>query len=221
MTKLDKFKAELTNIETQTEAARQEHIKASDSININQTKFYETNSLVSDVENKLNNLNEKITRLAALKETSKSKLQDYETQQAQLNIQLNESTTELHESKSKQSKLIESLADLKENFIATETDYLKSVDEWTVSNRKLQELNEQLNIENATLSLSTEIIKDLNERTQILQAEVLQLKENKIDTNKPKELVEAEQKLNNIEVEVVEGKKILMCLCRHTTVVVF
>lgn len=210
MTKLDKFKAELTNIETQTEAARQEHIKASDSININQTKFYETNSLVSDVENKLNNLNEKITRLAALKETSKSKLQDYETQQAQLNIQLNESTTELHESKSKQSKLIESLADLKENFIATETDYLKSVDEWTVSNRKLQELNEQLNIENATLSLSTEIIKDLNERTQILQAEVLQLKENKIDTNKPKELVEAEQKLNNIEVEVVEGKKILI-----------
>ena len=210
MTKLDKFKAELTNIETQTEAARQEHIKASDSININQTKFYETNSLVSDVENKLNNLNEKITRLAALKETSKSKLQDYETQQAQLNIQLNESTTELHESKSKQSKLIESLADLKENFIATETDYLKSVDEWTVSNRKLQELNEQLNIENATISLSTEIIKDLNERTQILQAEVLQLKENKIDTNKPKELVEAEQKLNNIEVEVVEGKKILI-----------
>ena len=74
--KLDKHKAELTHIESEAEGARQSHIQASDAININQAKFYETNSAVTDVENRLNNLNEKIARLSQLKENSQIKFQE-------------------------------------------------------------------------------------------------------------------------------------------------
>ena len=94
--KLDKHKAELTHIELEAEDARQSHIQASDAININQAKFYETNSAVTDVENKLNNLNEKIVRLSQLKENSQIKFQEYETLGTQLASQLTDSNKDLN-----------------------------------------------------------------------------------------------------------------------------
>ena len=207
--KLDKHKAELTHIESEAEGARQSHIQASDAININQAKFYETNSAVTDVENRLNNLNEKIARLSRLKENSQIKFQEYETSHTQLTGQLEESNRELNENNQKLSKLAEDLELTKSEFILSELSYQKSSEQWNASNKKLQEIREQYNIENATIELSKEIIKDLSSRIQSLHEELEGLKEEEVDSNKPEELTNLEQHEKDLSNQVIEYKKSL------------
>jgi chromosome segregation protein len=192
--KLDKHKAELTHIESEAEDARQSHIQASDAININQAKFYETNSAVTDVENKLNNLNEKIVRLSQLKENSQIKFQEYETLGTQLASQLTDSNKDLNTNQARLSQLNDELEATKAAFMTAEKVFKQAEEEWTESTSKLQELTEQFNIENATIELSEDIIKDLNTRIELLSQELKALKVAKVDVQKPEQLLNAEKK---------------------------
>ena len=191
--KLDKHKAELTHVESEAEAARQEHIQASDAINVNQAKFYETNSAVTDVENRLNNLNEKIARLSQLKENSQIKFQEYETLHNQLASQLDESDKELVDNNQRLSQLADDLEVSRTEFVAAETSYKQADAQWSQSNTRLQELGERSNVENATIELSEEIIKDLHTRIQLLDDELKELKEGEVEVKKPEELIDAEK----------------------------
>ena len=196
--KLDKHKAELTHIESDAEAARQSNIQASDAINVNQAKFYETNSAVTDVENRLNNLNEKIARLSQLKENSQIKFQEYETLHNQLASQLDESDKELVDNNQRLSQLADDLEVSRTEFVAAETSYKQADAQWSQSNTRLQELGERSNVENATIELSEEIIKDLHTRIQLLDDELKELKEGEVEVKKPEELIDAEKKEQDV-----------------------
>ena len=214
--KLDKHKAELTHIELEAEDARQSHIQASDAININQAKFYETNSAVTDVENKLNNLNEKIVRLSQLKENSQIKFQEYETLGTQLASQLTDSNKDLNTNQVKLSQLNDELEATKATFMTAEKVFKQAEEEWTESTSKLQELTEQFNIENATIELSEDIIKDLNTRIELLSQELKALKVAKVDVQKPEQLLNAEKKGVDADEQIAVLKSSLEKITKQT-----
>ena len=195
---LDKYKADLTNIEAAVETARQEHIQASDSINISQAKFYEMNSSVTDTENRLNNLNEKIARLAQLKESSQNKFNEYESLNEQLTNQLNENEADLSKNQQRMTALSQQLEENREQHNNAEDHFKKANQYWQESSKKLQSMVEQLNVESATVDLSEGIIRDLNSRIASLGVELKGLESTLIEVNKPEALQDCEDALKNM-----------------------
>lgn len=204
---LDKYKAALTNIEAAVETARQEHIRASDSINISQAKFYEMNSSVTDTENRLNNLNEKIARLAQLKESSQNKFNEYESLNVQLTNQLNENEADLSKKQQQMTALSQQLEENREQHNNAEDRFKKANQYWQESSTKLQSMVEQLNVESATVDLSEGIIRDLNSRIVSLGVELKGLESTLIEVNKPEALQSCEDALKNIATALDDANR--------------
>ena len=106
---------------------------------------------------------------------------------------MDESDKELIDNNQRLSQLADDLEVSRTEFVAAETSYKQADAQWSQSNTKLQELGERSNIENATIELSEEIIKDLHTRIQLLDDELKELKEGEVEVKKPEELINAEK----------------------------
>ena len=195
-TEIEKQKAELSHVEALVEQARQEHISSSDQINNAQASFYEINSQVTDVETRLNNLNEKLQNIARIKEGSEEKFNQFDTLYSNYEFEINESHKQLKNEKTKLIENQDTLNKIRKEFLEIENQYNADVALWQSVLENWQKIKEQSSIETATLDLTHNIINDLNLRQNSLSDELSKLNQDDAEINKPQGLIEFDNKLS-------------------------
>jgi chromosome segregation protein len=206
-TELEKQKAELSHVETLVEQARQEHILSSDQINNAQASFYEINSQVTDVETRLNNLNEKLQNIAQIKEGSEEKFNQFDTLYSNYEFEINESHKQLKNEKTKLIENQDTLNKIRKEFSEIENQYNTDVALWQSVLENWQKIKEQSSIETATLDLTHNIINDLNTRQNSLSEELSKLNQDNVEVNKPQVLIELDNKLSDLTDKSEKNKQ--------------
>jgi chromosome segregation protein len=206
-TELEKQKAELSHVEALVEQARQEHISSSDQINNAQASFYEINSQVTDVETRLNNLNEKLQNIARIKEGSEEKFNQFDTLYSNYEFEINESHKQLKNEKTKLIENQDTLNKIRKEFLEIENQYNADVSLWQSVLENWQKIKEQSSIETATLDLTQNIINDLNLRQNSLSDELSKLNQDDAEINKPQGLIELDNKLSDLTDKSEKNKQ--------------
>ncbi|MEL0105118.1 MAG: AAA family ATPase, partial [Methylophilaceae bacterium] len=206
-TEIEKQKAELSHVEALVEQARQEHISSSDQINNAQASFYEINSQVTDVETRLNNLNEKLQNIARIKEGSEEKFNQFDTLYSNYEFEINESHKQLKNEKTKLIENQDTLSKIRKEFSEIENQYNADVALWQSVLENWQKIKEQSSIETATLDLTHNIINDLNLRQNSLSDELSKLNQDDAEINKPQGLIELDNKLSDLTDKSEKNKQ--------------
>ncbi|MEL0056135.1 MAG: AAA family ATPase, partial [Methylophilaceae bacterium] len=206
-TEIEKQKAELSHVEALVEQARQEHISSSDQINNAQASFYEINSQVTDVETRLNNLNEKLQNIARIKEGSEEKFNQFDTLYSNYEFEINESHKQLKNEKTKLIENQDTLNKIRKEFLEIENQYNADVALWQSVLENWQKIKEQSSIETATLDLTHNIINDLNLRQNSLSDELSKLNQDDAEINKPQGLIELDNKLSDLTDKSEKNKQ--------------
>ena len=206
-TEIEKQKAELSHVEALVEQARQEHISSSDQINNAQASFYEINSQVTDVETRLNNLNEKLQNIARIKEGSEEKFNQFDTLYSNYEFEINESHKQLKNEKTKLIENQDTLNKIRKEFLEIENQYNADVALWQSVLENWQKIKEQSSIETATLDLTHNIINDLNLRQNSLSDELSKLNQDDIEVNKPQGLIELDNELSDLTDKSEKNKQ--------------
>jgi chromosome segregation protein len=206
-TEIEKQKAELSHVEALVEQARQEHISSSDQINNAQASFYEINSQVTDVETRLNNLNEKLQNIARIKEGSEEKFNQFDTLYSNYEFEINESHKQLKNEKTKLIGNQDTLSRIRKEFSEIENQYNADVSLWQSVLENWQNIKEQSSIETATLDLTQNIINDLNLRQNSLSDELSKLNQDDAEINKPQGLIELDNKLSDLTDKSEKNKQ--------------
>ncbi|MDA0731043.1 MAG: chromosome segregation protein SMC [Proteobacteria bacterium] len=196
---LEKQTAQLRTIEAEVELLRQTHIKTNDAVSNSQAKFYEANAAVTNTENKLNNLKEKIQNLVKLKEGSALKLQEFDLLTTEYDLQLAETKKIFESEKQKLTEETANLAEIKDLFSAIENKYSTDNKKYNETNSQWLQLKERLNVESATIELTEKIIADLSNRTNLLKEELSQINVNISGLEKPEILKKLEIELASIK----------------------
>ncbi len=196
---LEKQRSLLTSIEKNIEDTRQEFNEATDKINLAQASFYEKNSLVSDGENKLANLKDKIERQKNLKLQNQEKIEKLNELEQQLSNQKTQNESILADETKKSNLSKETLNDLLKKFESAEISNKLAINEYEQSNNKLQTSTEKLNISLTALEFIQNNIAELNLRIDNLESELVSLHSDIHEIKKPHELTVIEIEIKNNE----------------------
>jgi len=196
---LEKQRSLLTSIEKNIEDTRQEFNEATDKINLAQASFYEKNSLVSDGENKLANLKDKIERQKNLKLQNQEKIEKLNELEQQLSNQKTQNESILADETKKSNLSKETVNDLLKKFESAEISNKLAINEYEQSNNKLQTSTEKLNISLTALEFIQNNIAELNLRIDNLESELVSLHSDIHEIKKPHELTAIEIEIKNNE----------------------
>ena len=199
---LEKQSSLLTSIEKNVEETRQEFNQATDTINSAQANFYEKNSLVSDGENKLTNLKEKIDRQKNLRTQSQEKIQSLVGIEQQLIDEKFNNESLLNTEKQKSHTARELLNNLRSEFEEAESSNKIAANEYQNISIELQSSTEKLNISLTAVNFIENNISELTLRIKNLEEELKALISGTEEIKKPNEL-------SSVEVEIKDDENLL------------
>jgi len=197
---LEKQSSLLTSIEKRVEETRQEFNGATDLINSAQANFYEKNSLVSDTENKVSNLKEKIEQQKNNKTINQDKLQKINETEIELKEGLVNNESLLNETNEKNSSSLELLGTLRSTFQAAKEANEIAVNEHQKASSQLQKSTEKLNISLTAVEFIENNISELNLRINGLEIELKSLVSGTEKNEKPKNLSLIEAEIKDTEI---------------------
>ena len=203
---IDKQTSELRSVELEVEKTKLLHVQKNDAVNEYQAKFYEANATVTNSENKLNNIKEKIQSLLKLKEGSELKLKEFDSLKEEYELKLIESNKILTGEKEKLTEELSLLENIKNTFSEIENTFNEDNDNYNKAHHNWLELKEQLNVESATINLNQKIIDDLSGRSKTLIDELDQINSKMISVEKPDGLIRLEAEIDTLKETIRNNK---------------
>ncbi|MDG2252547.1 MAG: AAA family ATPase [Methylophilaceae bacterium] len=199
---LEKQSSLLTSIEKSVEDTRQEFNHATDLINKAQTGFYEKNSLVSDAENKITNLKDKVEQQTNIQTINQDKIKKINEIEMELKEEIFKNENLLNDANEKDSSFRELLSISRTKYESAKEKNEIAVDKYQDASNQLQSSTEKLNISLTAVEFIENNISELNHRISGLGVEFKSLISDNDKNEKPEDLSLIEAKIKDTEVQL-------------------